>query len=38
MRKYLRSCAEQDRAPRSGRTQKLDPFKAYLHVSTPVEN
>jgi transposase len=31
VRKYLRSCAEQDRAPRSGRTQKLDPFKVYLH-------
>ncbi|WP_422110656.1 IS21 family transposase [Burkholderia multivorans] len=31
VRKYLRSCAEQDRAPRSGRAHKLDPFKTYLH-------
>ncbi|VVE55738.1 IS21 family transposase [Pandoraea horticolens] len=31
VRKYLRSCAEQNRAPQSGRTQKFDPFKVYLH-------
>lgn len=31
MRKYLRGCTEQERTARSGRVQKLAPFKAYLH-------
>jgi transposase len=30
VRKYLRSCAEDERPPRAGRVEKLDPFKAYL--------
>jgi len=32
VRKYLRSCAEAERSLRPRRSQKLDPYKAYLYA------